>query len=178
MIQQLDFAILDWIQQNLKSDILDLLMPLITKLGDGGIFFIALTLFLLCTKRYRHQGKAMLYALLLCLVCGNLLLKPLVGRIRPYDLVDFELLIAPLSDFSFPSGHTMVSAAVATVMVKYRKSFGVWSAVMVVAAVLVGFSRLYLYVHFPTDVLSGAVLGVLLALAAVYANDKKSDNKA
>ncbi len=171
-VQQFDFWVLDWIQQHLKGGLLDVVMPLITALGNGGWFFLVLTVGLLLSKRYRQQGKTLGGALLLCLLVGNLLLKPLVGRIRPYDLVEgFELLVQPLRDYSFPSGHTMAAAACAAVFWRYRRLFKGWSAVVLLGAVLMAFSRLYLYVHFPTDVLCGAVLGVAMAAISIRVNE-------
>jgi len=85
-VQKIDFAVLDWIQQHIKGDFLDFLMPLITALGNGGIFFGLLAVFLLCRKKYRRAGIALLGGLTFCLIFGNLLLKPLVARIRPYEI--------------------------------------------------------------------------------------------
>lgn len=170
-IQKIDFLVLDWIQHHLRGAALDVAMPLVTMLGDGGIFFVLLTLVLLCTKRWRSLGRSLAIALLLGLLFGNLLLKPLVARIRPYDLVQgIELLVEPLSDYSFPSGHTMASFAFASVFWYRRKEVGRWAIAAVVVAVLVAFSRLYLYVHFPTDVLCGAALGWLFGYLAVRLN--------
>lgn len=178
-VQQFDFWILDWIQQHLKGGVLDVAMPLITALGNGGWLFLVLTGGLLLSKRYRQQGTTLGGALLLCLLVGNLLLKPLVGRIRPYDLVEgFELLVQPLRDYSFPSGHTMAATACAAVFWRYRRLFKGWSAVVLVGAVLMAFSRLYLYVHFPTDVLCGAALGAALAAVSIRANEGLWSKKA
>lgn len=170
-IQKVDLWVLDWIQQHLRGPALDVAMPLVTMLGDGGVFFVLLTLVLLISRRWRSLGRSLTVALLLGLLFGNLLLKPFVGRIRPYDLVEgVELLVAPLSDHSFPSGHTMAAFAFAGVFWRYRKEVGCWRIAAVIIAFLIGFSRLYLYVHYPTDVLSGAVLGWLFGLLAVRIN--------
>lgn len=170
-IQRMDLWVLDWIQQHLRGPALDAAMPLVTMLGDGGIFFVLLALVLLISRRWRSLGRSLAAALLLGLLFGNLLLKPLVGRIRPYDLVEgVELLVAPLSDHSFPSGHTMAAFAFAGVFWCYRKEVGRWGIAAVVIAFLIAFSRLYLYVHFPTDVLCGAALGWLFGLLAVRMN--------
>ncbi len=172
-VQWLDFQILDWIQQHLKGRALDVMMPLITALGNGGWIFLVLTAGLLISKRYRQQGKTLGGALLLCLLVGNLLLKPMVGRIRPYQFVEgFELLIQPLRDASFPSGHTMAATACAAVFWRYRSTFRGWSVVVLVGAVLMAFSRLYLYVHFPSDVLCGALLGVAMAALSAWVNER------
>lgn len=167
-IEKTDFIVLDWIQENLKGELLDFVMPMITMLGDGGVFFVLLALVLICKKKYRKQGFALAGGLLICLLVGNLFLKPLFARIRPYDLVeDIKLLIKPLRDYSFPSGHTMASFACAGVFWNYRKVFGKWSIVAVITAILIAFSRLYLYVHFPTDVLCGVLLGLLFAKLSI-----------
>ena len=100
-----------------------------------------------------------------CLLIGNLTLKPLVARIRPYDVAGFDqLLIGKLSDYSFPSGHTLASFAAATVLVVMDRK---WGVVALIIATLISFSRLYLYVHFPTDVLAGFVIGVIISLLCV-----------
>ena len=106
-IQQIDFMILEWIQSHLQGAALDLLMPTITALGNGGWLFILLALVLLLSKRYRRQGCALAVSLLLCLLVGNLFLKPLFARLRPFEVAGLsELLISPPTDYSFPSGHT------------------------------------------------------------------------
>lgn len=172
-IQQIDFMILEWIQSHLQGAALDLLMPTITALGNGGWLFILLALVLLLSKRYRRQGCALAVSLLLCLLVGNLFLKPLFARLRPFEVAGLsELLISPPTDYSFPSGHTMASFACAGVFWHYRRNFGRWSVVLLILAALIGFSRLYLYVHFPTDVLCGALLGLVFAALAAHLCDR------
>lgn len=172
-IQQIDFMILEWIQRHLQGAALDLLMPLITALGNGGWLFILLAAALLLSKRYRRQGCALALSLLLCLLVGNLLLKPLFARVRPFEVAGLSgLLISPPADYSFPSGHTMASFACAGVFWHYRQDFGRWPLALLLLAVLIGFSRMYLYVHFPTDVLCGALLGLLFAALAARLCDR------
>ena len=104
IIQKMDFLILNWLQKHLRGKTLDILMPMITALGNGGFLFALLTIGLLCTRRWRREGMAVGTSLLLCLLAGNLFLKPLVGRIRPYDLVEgFQLLIKPLACLLYTS---------------------------------------------------------------------------
>ena len=104
-IQQIDFMILEWIQSHLQGAALDLLMPTITALGNGGWLFILLALVLLLSKRYRRQGCALAVSLLLCLLVGNLFLKPLFARLRPFEVAGLsELLISPPNRLFLPLG--------------------------------------------------------------------------
>ena len=165
VITSIDFAILDFIQAHMRCAFLDAVMPFITHLGTGGILWIALALALICAKKYRRAGLTVAAALILCLIFCNLLLKNLVARPRPFDInTGAALLIRPPTDFSFPSGHTAASfASAAALLWSGNKRMGGGAAVI---AVLIAFSRLYLYVHYPSDVLAGAALGVILAFAA------------
>ena len=135
-------------------------MPIITKLGNGGMIWIALAIVLLITRRYRWAGVAMLLALALDVVVSNMILKPLVARIRPCDVnTTVQLLIARPTDYSFPSGHTAASFAATFALYFSRKKL--WIPALVLA-VLISFSRLYLYVHYPTDILAGAMIGIIM----------------
>lgn len=160
-----DLPILDWIQANLKSDLLDTVMPIITLFGDGGVFWIAIAVLLLCIPKTRKIGLGMGFALLMGLVVCNITLKPLVGRIRPYDLqeqlgVTIPLLTERMHDYSFPSGHTIASFEASVVLLKNNKWMGIPAVIL---AVLIAFSRLYLYVHYPTDVIFSLFAGILFA---------------
>lgn len=166
-----ELKILDFIQEHFKCGFFDWFMPLITKLGDGGVFWIAVAVILIFTKKYRKTGAMMGVALLLGLLIGNLTLKPLVARVRPYDMpgVQVDLLVSHLGDKSFPSGHTLACFEAASVLMLNDKRLGIPALVI---AVSVALSRLYLYVHYPTDVLAGAVLGTLFGFIACYAVNK------
>lgn len=161
-----DLPILDWIQANLKNDILDVIMPIITLFGDGGIFWIACAVLLLIFPKTRKIGLGMGFALILGLIVCNITLKPLVGRIRPYDFQmehfqkEILLLTERMNDYSFPSGHTIASFEAATVLLKNSKKMGIPAMIL---AVLIAFSRLYLYVHYPTDVIFSIFAGILFA---------------
>ena len=161
--EHFDLPILDWIAEHLQCGFLDKVMPVVTALGNGGIFWIALALVLMFIPKYRKAGFSMGLALLMGLVVCNLTLKPLVARMRPYDYQlqffgkSIELLIATPHDFSFPSGHTIASFEGAAALLIHDRKLGTPAMVL---AVLIAFSRLYLYVHYPTDVLASILLGV------------------
>lgn len=157
-----DFPILDWIQANLKSGILDTVMPIITLFGDGGVFWIALAVLLLFFPKSRKTGLGMLFAMVIGLLVCNVTLKPLIARIRPYDLkaemgITIQLLTERMHDFSFPSGHTIASFEAATVLLKNSKKAGIPAMILAIA---IAFSRLYLYVHYPTDVIFSVFAGI------------------
>ena len=161
-LNSLELPILHAIQDALSCSFLDTFFSLITKLGDHGIFWIITALVLLCFKKTRRAGVSMAIALIIGLCVTNLGVKPLVQRIRPY-IVDpsISLIIPPESEFSFPSGHTSTSFECAFVLFNYHRKWGI--AAIVLAAVI-GFSRLYLMVHYPTDVIAGIVFGAVIAV--------------
>lgn len=170
LFEPIDIQILFFIQEHYRNSFLDKIMPLITKLGNIGVFWIILACFFILIKKYRKIGIMMFIAIFLCALTGNIILKPLVKRIRPFDLVHFtQLLISAPKDFSFPSGHTMVSFASASVIISQNKKWGIYAFIL---AFLIGFSRLYLFVHFPSDVIIGAVIGCILGIISVKIYNK------
>ena len=166
-----DLPILDWIQEHLQCTFLDKTMPIVTLFGDGGVFWIGIAVLLLFLAKYRKTGFSMGMALVLGLVVCNITLKPLVARIRPYDFQlqefgrEITLLISAQHDFSFPSGHTIASFEACTVLLLHDKRMGIPATVL---AILIAFSRLYLYVHYPTDVLVSLVLGIAFGLLGSF----------
>ena len=171
LAESFDLPILDWIASHIHCPALDWLMPKITLLGDAGIFWIACALILMLIPKTRKAGFSMGLALLMGLVLCNLTLKPLVGRVRPYDYQweyysrTIELLIEAEHDFSFPSGHTIASFEAAFALLLGNKKLGIPAMIL---AVLIAFSRLYLYVHYPTDVIASVILGIGLAILATW----------
>lgn len=155
----MELHILDMLQ-GIHTPLLDTVLVFITRLGDNGLIWILLAAGLLLFKRTRKYGLVMAAALLTDLVLCNLVLKNLVARVRPYDVnTAVTLLVARLHDYSFPSGHTAASfTAVAALWFAGQKRF---SLIALILAVLIAFSRLYLYVHYPTDVLGGVLIGIL-----------------
>lgn len=165
-----DWAILHWIQNTLACPAMNFLMPKITLLGNGGAVWIVAAGVLLLTKKYRRFGAFLLAGLAIGVLIGNLTLKPLIARPRPCWLDEsVTLLIEPPTDCSFPSGHTLSSVIGATVLTKANRKFGLAAIPL---AALIAFSRLYLYVHFPTDILGAAVLGAAIGLVTCKAGAK------
>lgn len=147
--------------QKLSSPVLDWLMVTVSSWGNGGTIWIIITLFLLCKKDYRKTGIVMAISLFISVMVGNLFLKNLVARSRPCWVDEsVKLLIANPRDYSFPSGHTFSSFAAACSIFFNQKKMGYYALFL---AVTIAFSRLYLFVHYPTDVLGGAILGGLTA---------------
>lgn len=153
-----ELGILDKIQDVLKSGFMDGFMPFVSKLGNEGIIWIILALVLLIMPKTRRIGSTVAAALVLDVLLCNVFLKPLIARPRPFTHNDFELLIKIPSGFSFPSGHTAVSFSAAFALLFSKSKLFVPALIL---AIIIGFSRMYLYVHFPTDILAGIVVGLI-----------------
>ena len=167
-LNEYELPILWWIRENIANPFLDVVMPIVSSLARHGEFWIALALILLCFKKTRKAGVAMGIAMACGFLIGNLGLKNLFARIRPYDMVEVEMLVEHLSDFSFPSGHTLVSFNAAIALHHYQRK---WGVVALVLATVIALSRLYLFVHYPTDVLAGVLLAVGIAWGACRLTD-------
>ena len=158
-----EFAFLDWLQQ-FQNPVLDALAVFLNYAGEHGEIWIAFTLLLLLFRRTRKAGCAMATALVLYLVAGDCILKPLFARPRPCDVdTAITILVKRPHGHSFPSGHTASGVAAAYALWLQNRKLG---APALVLAAFIAFTRLYLYVHFPTDILGGAVLGIVLGAAA------------
>lgn len=173
---QVEANILLWIQENLRNDFLDPIVKFITHLGDHGYLWIALLLILICIPKTRKAGLIGAAALLMTFIITNLCLKPLIARVRPYEVIEgLERIIEKQSDRSFPSGHTANSMAVGVSLWIISRNFDklgdkklyfpkaagwfVW-----ILSILIGLSRLYVGVHYPTDVLGGAIVAIVDAV--------------
>lgn len=164
-VYQWDADFLLYIQEHIRCGFLDKIFPNITFLGDAGIFWIVLSAILLCFKKTRRAGICSALALLGSLLLNNLLIKPLVNRTRPYELIEGLVLMGKKAkDASFPSGHTAASVASAVAMCRFLKKR--WSIPLIVLALMISFSRLYIAIHYPSDVLAGLIDGILLAVIA------------
>ena len=165
LILRFDFSVLNFIQAYMKSPVLDKIMLFFTHMGDFGFVWIAMSVILILIKKYRKDGFVVGLALLIGYIVCNIILKNAFARVRPYNFNDtVTLLINAPEDFSFPSGHTCSSFAAAASMIFVSKKRLALPAAA--AALIISFSRLYLYVHYPSDVITGAAVGILSAAAA------------
>ena len=167
LAETFDLPLLDWIQANIQCTFLDTTMPVITHMGSAG-FLIVFAVFMMLLKKYRRTGFSVALAMVFGLVICNIILKPGIHRIRPYDYQEqmgimINLLIEKQHDFSFPSGHTIATFEAATAIFLNHKKLG---TVALILASIIAFSRLYLYIHYPTDVFTSIVLGIALAVLA------------
>lgn len=164
-IQSFDLSVLNGIQNALQCGFLDFFNVFLSHLTTYGIIWIAAGIILLFFKKTRVAGIILLTALALGFLTGDVLLKHIVNRPRPFTVnTDFVLLINPPSGASFPSTHSVLAAAATTVLLAKKRVLGI---IALVLTLCIAFSRLYLCVHYPTDVLCGLLLGVLCGTAAL-----------
>ena len=167
----LDYQVLIWIQQNLRGSMATDFWESMTDMGNAGIFWLAVIVILLVRKKTRFAGAASFLALCLDVIITNGILKLLIARPRPFlTNTDITPLIPPPAGFSFPSGHSVSSFAVAFVLYQLLpKRYGVPA---VIIAVLIALSRLYLGVHYPSDVLAGMIIGLVISKTAIWLTKK------
>lgn len=159
-----ELNILDMIQ-NVANPLFDLIAKILSVISANGEIFILLSLLMIFYKPTRRVGLVCLTALVFDAIVLNGIIKPLVARIRPYDLNKaVQIIVQAPHDYSFPSGHTGVAFAFAAAVGLLGKKA---HRAAIIFACVMGLSRLYLYVHYPTDVLAGAVVGTLCGMAAV-----------
>ena len=165
IIREIDFMVLEYIREHLRNGFLDNIMPVVTAFGNMGMFWVVVALIISAKRKYRKCSITMMIGMILGVILGNFVVKNIVRRDRPCWINEIsDMLIANPQDFSFPSGHTMSSFIAATILFYYDKRLGVPSFGV---ALLIAFSRMYLYVHFPTDIIGGAMLGVGIAIMTV-----------
>ena len=160
-----EISLLNWFQ-NLHSPAADAFWGFITKFGDGGIFWILLTLVVLIFVKDKRVGWTMFGALVIDVLVCNIILKNAVQRNRPFWIFPDIPMVDGVSipdDFSFPSGHSGASFAGAMAIFMRNKKWGIPALVL---AALVAISRLYLFIHFPTDVLTGTLIGIIAGICS------------
>ena len=155
---------------NIHNNILDKIMITLTNLGDAGIIWIIIAIILLFIKKTRKCGILMMISMILGLIIGNGILKNLIQRQRPCWIdTNILLLIPNPTDFSFPSGHTLSSFEASIMILLHSKKWGIPAIIL---SILIAFSRMYLFVHFPTDILGGAILGTTISILVYYVSEK------
>lgn len=159
--------------QNIHTPILDKIMVALSTLGNAGIFWIVLSVILLIPKKYRKSGFQMMLSMALCYIVGNLILKNLIARDRPCWIhPSVQLLVKSPWDYSFPSGHSMNGFTASVAMLCNDRKIGIPAVIL---AAFIAFSRLYNFVHFPTDVIAGIVIGIVMALLVNYLMKRKEN---
>lgn len=160
LLKELDIKIIECVNSRCRNKTLDKLMKFITALGNLGFIWIIIAGYFLSNKDSRQQGWMIISSLVLTTIVGEGILKHIVKRERPFVKLDSEdeLIIAPPITYSFPSGHTGSSFAVSAV---FMSTFSAMSIFVVILAILIAFSRLYLKVHYPSDVLGGGIIGLI-----------------
>ena len=165
IFKKVDNTILRWINVKFRNKTFDKIMPIITSAGNLGIIWIVISVLLMTKKDYRVLGQTILIALVITTIIGEGTIKNIVKRKRPfYGDDDKELLISRPITYSFPSGHTASSFAVAAVFIKTDNAA---SLEIILLACLIAFSRIYLGVHYPSDVIGGGIIGALCGLITV-----------
>lgn len=173
---QVDEQILLWIQDNVRSDIFSPLVKGITYLGNGGALMITVCFILIICPKTRKLGVLSACALAANVLVSNVFMKNLVARTRPYEIIEgLKLIIQKQKDYSFPSGHSSGSFALASVIyIETPRKVGIPAMIL---ATLISLSRLYVGVHYPTDVFAGMIIGTVIGCTACYVYHKKVKSK-
>ncbi|MCI6652859.1 MAG: phosphatase PAP2 family protein [Ruminococcus sp.] len=167
-ITNIDFSILYWIQDNLRNSFMDFVMPLFSNLQDGGLIWISIAVVMLFFKRTRYCGIAVLLAMGIDTLITEYGIKNIVCRVRPCNLVDdVNMLVEKPTSYSFPSNHSASAfAGAVAVMLTIKKK--AWTIPAFVFSGIISFSRMYVFVHFPSDVFAGILLGSTIAVLVCY----------
>lgn len=167
-ITNIDFSILYWIQDNLRNSFMDFVMPLFSNLQDGGLIWISIAVVMLFFKRTRYCGIAVLFAMGIDTLITEYGIKNIVCRVRPCNLVDdVNMLVKKPTSYSFPSNHSASAfAGAVAVMLTIKKK--AWTIPAFVFSGIIAFSRMYVFVHFPSDVLVGILLGSTISVLVCY----------
>lgn len=196
-IVNIDAAIYTFVD-GIMNPVLDSIMTFITHLGDTpGIIWFVLGICLLIPKKTRKLGILLFAGLAISSIINNVVLKNLIERPRPYILWDenpevwmragytyeWPDLIKKSESWSFPSGHTSTSIGAAFALLmgcfgKENKKFLAVGIPAFIISLLIGFSRIYVHVHYPTDVIAGAIVGLIGGLIAYLLVDKLLMKKA
>lgn len=161
LMHEFDMYIMLFISKYLKNKYMDVFMRMMTKLGNAGAVWIVISIYLLMNRQYRYEGKVVLITLIISTVIGEGVLKNLIKRSRPFNVSqNIKLIIAKPITYSFPSGHTLSSFAAAGVLSEYFAEYGL---IFMSLAFFISISRIYLYVHYPTDIIGGIIIGTAVS---------------
>ena len=163
-IQRIDNRVLDYLLVRMKGPRMDRFMPVITRLGNGGLIWICISLVLLLNTKHKYTGERVLASLIVGSIIANFIIKPIVGRKRPCQVMPMQTIIKRPRDYSFPSGHSLSSFSAATILFYVNPYIGMGSLVL---ASLIALSRVYLGVHYPSDIAAGMLLGVFISLIVI-----------
>lgn len=141
-------------------------MKFVTTIGNVGAIWIVISLILILSKKYRKVGVIALAVLGFNAILGELFLKNMIGRVRPYAALDLSIMIKELGSFSMPSGHTLSSFSVAFVVLFLIKDWRIYVPILILA-ILISISRVYLCVHYPTDVLLGVLIAFIVSVSVI-----------
>lgn len=165
VLMDIDEDILLYIQENIRSATADTIMKAVTHLGDMGIFWIMIIFVLFLSQKYKKTAFIMALTIALGLIITNLILKNSVHRIRPFHAIEelFPLIPKP-KDWSFPSGHATSSIGCGIAMLRnLPKKYGISGFTI---GILIAVSRIYLGVHYTTDIVAGALIGTVSAFSS------------
>lgn len=170
-VSKKDRQVVEYLHDNIRSDFLDKIMPKISATANLGIIWILIACIMALSPKYKKTGGVLIKALLVSTFVCNAVLKPLVDRVRPFDADErVESRIKEPKDPSFPSGHTMASFVAAMVIFCANPILGIAAFAL---ATLIALSRLYLLVHYPSDIIIGSWLGAVIGVFSVFKFGKK-----
>ena len=173
----LDLAILYWIRHHMVYSWLTPVMRTASALGRDGTIWLLICLLLLIPRSTRKISIVSVFCLAIATVFNNDVMKPIIARPRPFTYTDITMLIHKTAGWSFPSGHTATSFTVATSLFIGNHKYGIAAYSL---AALIAFAQMYLFVHFPSDVIAGMAEGIIIAVIvcklADYAMKKSSVN--
>lgn len=159
-----EYNFLIWIQ-NHRTKTLNIIFRIITHSCDFGTIWILAALIMIFSKKYSRTGFAAIISLTASLIVCNAVLKNIFKRIRPYDRHEMiSRIISQKTDSSFPSGHSSASFAAAVTFLLSPQINILFGVAAVILAILTAFSRLYVGVHYPSDVAAGSLLGIIISI--------------
>lgn len=176
-IAEWDREIILWIQENLRRDVLTDFFYTFTRLGNYGRLWIGIILLVFLFGAYRNSAIIAVFSLASTFLVVDFIIKPIVSRTRPYMALEHLSRLVPVEkSFSFPSGHAATAFAVAYVMV--RKIPFRYGISCITLAILMAFSRVYVGVHYPSDVIFGAIVGIIIGEISIQVGNRFLKEKA